>query len=153
MNHPFIPQILEIASPLAESLGIEVVGAVFQTNKRPPVLRLDIRNLHTDTSLDDCERVSRVLETTLDEQGIIEGDYILEISSPGISGQLMTDKEFLAFKGFTVVITTSPPYGGRKEWRGQLQKRGETNIYISQKGRPIAIPRECVTQVQLEAAR
>jgi ribosome maturation factor RimP len=153
MTHPLIPQILEIAGPLAEQLGLEVVEAVFHTQKRPPVLRLDIRNLKTETSLDDCERMSRVLEETLDSQEIVPGSYVLEISSPGISRQLTTDREFIAFKGFTVVVTTSPPYNGQKAWRGQLQRKDETAIYINQKGRSIAIPLESVDQVQLDAAR
>jgi ribosome maturation factor RimP len=39
-----------------------VVDAVFQTNQSPPVLRLDVRNLHNeDTSLDDCEKMSQDL--------------------------------------------------------------------------------------------
>ena len=53
MTNSLIPPTIEIATPVAQSLSLEVVGAVFQTNKNPPVLRLDVRNLHKDTSLDD----------------------------------------------------------------------------------------------------
>jgi ribosome maturation factor RimP len=152
MTHPLIPEILEIASPLAANLGLEVVGAVLQTQKNPPVLRLDIRNLASDTSLDDCEKMSRCLEEALDHQEIIPGAYVLEISSPGISRQLTTPREFLAFKGFAVVIVTSPPYNGHQEWRGRLQKQDEASITINQKGRNVAIPREYVAQVQLDGS-
>ena len=59
MTHPVIPAILELAQPIARGLGLEVVDAVFQTNKRPPTLRIDIRNLQQDTGLKDCEALSR----------------------------------------------------------------------------------------------
>jgi ribosome maturation factor RimP len=150
MTHPIVPQIIEIATPIAEELGLEVVDAVFQTNKRPPVLRVDIRNLSNDTGLDDCERMSIALETALDAKEIVPGSYVLEISSPGISRQLATDREFIAFKGFAVVVTTYAPYESQKEWRGKLQGRDEETVYINQKGRAIAIPRQLVAAVRLD---
>ncbi len=150
MTHPLIPQIIDLANPLAEQLGLEVVEAVFQTNKKPPVLRVDIRNLNAETSLHDCEQMSRALEAQLDTLELISSAYVLEISSPGISRQLKTDREFIVFKGFSVLIKTHTPYENSKEWRGQLQGRDEQNIYINQKGRVIGINRELVATVQLD---
>ncbi|MBD1808998.1 ribosome maturation factor RimP [Microcoleus sp. FACHB-SPT15] len=150
MTHPLIPQLIDLATPVAEDLGLEVVGAVFYTNRRPPVLRVDIRNATGDTGLDDCERMSRALEERLDATDIIPDTYVLEISSPGISRQLSTDREFISFKGYAVIVKTSEPFEGQKVWRGQLIRRDDTEVYISQKGRAIAIPRQLVTHVQLD---
>ena len=150
MTHPLIPQLIDLATPVAENLGLEVVGAVFHTNRRPPVLRVDIRNCVDDTSLDDCERMSRALEEMLDATDLIPDAYVLEISSPGISRELTTDREFTAFKGFSVIVRTSEPYEGHTEWRGQLIRRDETGLYLNQKGRAITIPRQHVVRVQLE---
>jgi ribosome maturation factor RimP len=150
MTHPLIPQLIDLATPVAEDLGLEVVGAVFHTNRRPPVLRVDIRNATGDTGLDDCERMSRALEERLDATDIIPDTYVLEISSPGISRQLSTDREFISFKGYAVIVKTSEPFEGQKVWRGQLIRRDDTEVYISQKGRAIAIPRQLVTHVQLD---
>ena len=149
MTHPLIPQIIELVTPIVQEMGLEVVDVVFQTNKRPPVLRVDISNPNTDTSLDDCERVSRILETTLDETAMIPGAYVLEISSPGISRYLSSERDFIAFKGFAVNVTTNPPYLDKKEWQGRLQGRDEEAVYLNRKGRAIAIPCSVITQVQL----
>ncbi|MBD2662921.1 ribosome maturation factor rimP [Richelia sinica FACHB-800] len=153
MTHPLVPQILELATPVAAELGLEVVGAVFHTNQRPPVLRVDIRNPIQDTGLDDCERMSRALEASLDAAEIIPDAYVLEISSPGISRQITTDREFISFKGFPVLISTSPPYEGQQEWIGQLVRRDETAVYLNQKGRVVEIPRTQITRVQLDERR
>ena len=150
MAHPIIPQIIDLATPVAENLGLEVIGAVFQTNQSPPVLRLDIRNPQRDTGLDDCERMSRAIEAMLDQADIIPDAYVLEVSSPGISRQLMTDREFISFKGFPVIVSTSQPYEGQQEWIAQLVRRDETAVYLNQKGRTIAIPRSLITRVQLD---
>ncbi|MEA5566447.1 ribosome maturation factor RimP [Anabaena sp. UHCC 0399] len=153
MAHPLVPQITDLAVPVAEQLGLEVVGIVFHTNQRPPVLRVDIRNPLQDTGLDDCERMSRALEAALDATEIIPDAYVLEVSSPGISRQLVTDREFISFKGFPVIVSTSPSYEGQQEWNGQLIRRDETKIYLNQKGRVIEIPRSLITRVQLDEPR
>ena len=149
MTHPLIPQIIDLVTPIVQEMGIEVVDVVFQTNKRPPVLRVDIRQLNRDISLGDCEKVSRALETTLDEHELIPGAYVLEVSSPGISRQLSSDRDFIAFKGFAVIVKTYAPYLDKKEWLGQLQGRDEESVYINQKGRRITIPRALIAKVQL----
>lgn len=150
MTHPLIPQIIDLATPIAQDLGLEVVSAVFQTHQNPPVLRVDIRNLQADTSLDDCEHMSRALEATLDSLDAIPEAYILEVSSPGTSRTLTTDREFIAFKGFAVRVETDRPFESRQKWTGQLVGRDETAVHLNRKGRLVAIPREFVTAVQLD---
>lgn len=149
MTHPLVPQILDLATPVANSLDLELVGAVFHTNFHPPVLRVDIRNQQSDTGLDDCERMSRALEVALDEAGIIPDTYVLEVSSPGVSNVLNHDRDFVSFKGFTVMVMADQPYGGQQQWVGKLNRRDEAAVYLSLKGRTIAIPRNIVTKVQL----
>ena len=153
MTHPLIPQIIDLATPIAADLGLELVGAVFQTNQSPPVLRLDIRNLNSDTGLEDCERMSKAVEASLDATNIIPDAYVLEVSSPGISRQLTTDREFISFKGFTVIVTTSELFHGKTEFKGKLVSREETVIHLNLKGRAIAIPRLLVTRVLLDEAK
>lgn len=158
MAHPIIPQVLDLASPVAESLGLEVVGAVFHTNQNPPILRVDVRRLEQSTGLDDCERMSRALEPALDASGLLADTYVLEVSSPGISRVLETDREFVSFKGFAVIVTMIAPYAlqetdrekGQKDWRGRLVGRDETALYLNQKGRTITLPRDRVSRVQLD---
>jgi ribosome maturation factor RimP len=126
---------------------------VFHTNQRPPALRVDIRNPTADTGLQDCERMSRALEAALDASEIVPFAYALEVSSPGTSRELTTDREFNAFSGFAVRVTTDRSSDGKTEWQGQLIRRDETKIYLSQKGRTVEIPRELVTKVYLDDNR
>ncbi len=150
MAHPLIPQITDIAHPIAAELGLEVVAVVFHTNQRPPALRVDIRNPNEDTGLSDCERMSRALEAALDAGEIVPFPYALEVSSPGTSRELTTDREFIAFSGFAVRVIAAEPSDGKTEWQGQLIRRDETKIYLSQKGRTVEILRELVGKVYLD---
>ncbi|AFY69027.1 Ribosome maturation factor rimP [Thalassoporum mexicanum PCC 7367] len=149
MTHPLIPQVLEIAETIAAPLGIEVVGAVMHTNKSPVVLRVDIRNQTQHTGLNDCEQMSYALEEALDQADFIPHAYVLEVSSPGIDRQLSSDREFIAFRGFTIAIDTNPPYKGKQSWQGQLVKRDQQALVINLKGRSVSIPLEQVVKVEL----
>lgn len=150
MTHPTIPQVLALAAPVAEQLGLEVVEAVFQTNQSPPVLRIDIRSLENeDTGLEDCEKMSQALEEVLDGSGLIPDTYVLEVSSPGVSSDLSTDRDFIVFKGFMVEVRLAEPYRGKQTWVGQLLRRDDAAVVISQRGKPISLPRAIITAVEL----
>lgn len=150
MAHPLVPQVIDLATPVAEGLGLEVVDAVFQTNQSPPVLRLDVRSMNQeDTSLDDCEKMSQALGAVLDTTDIIPDAYVLEVSSPGISDQLTLDRDFVVFKGFMVEVHLSEPHKGKQTWIGQLIGRDDEAVVLTQKGKPISLPRESVERVQL----
>jgi ribosome maturation factor RimP len=150
MTHPLIPQILAIAQPVAAQLNLEVVSAVFHTDRHPPVLRLDIRNQSADTGLQDCEAMSRAFEAALEESEAIPDAYILEVSSPGVSSVLNSDRDFSSFRGFPVLVETQPPFQGHSQWEGSLIGRDEAAVRITRRGRAIAIPRELILKVQLQ---
>ena len=149
MSHPLIPQILQIAEAIAPSVGLEVVDIMFYTHKNPAVLRIDIRNPEGSTSLADCERMSRALEPALDEADIIPHIYELEVSSPGTDRHLKSDREFTAFRGFTVTANTRVPYAGKQIWTGQLVGRDDNKLTLTQKGKLVEIPWELVIGVEL----
>jgi ribosome maturation factor RimP len=150
MAHPLIPQVLNLAAPVAEQLGLEVVEAVFQTNQSPPVLRIDVRSLENeDTGLEDCEKMSQALEEVLDSSELIPDAYVLEVSSPGVSSDLSTDRDFIVFKGFMVEVRLAEPHRGKQTWVGQLLRRDDAAVVISQRGKPITLPRNNVIAVEL----
>ncbi len=149
MVHPCIAPVLEIANPIAASLDLEVVNAVFQTNQSPPVLRIDVRSLEGNTGLEDCERMSRALDEALEQANTIPEAYVLEISSPGVPDILNTDQEFISFKGFPVMVQTRDSVKGLQDYRGNLLGRDATHVQLNQKGRALKLPREQVTLVRL----
>ena len=74
---------------------------------------------------------------------------MLEVSSPGVSPALETDRDFVVFKGFMVEVNLSDPHKDKRHWVGQLVRRDDAAVVLSQKGKTIAIPRDLVVMVQL----
>ncbi|MEM6445479.1 MAG: ribosome maturation factor RimP [Cyanobacteria bacterium P01_D01_bin.123] len=152
MTHPLAVEVERLARPIAQSLGLDVVRVVFHTNQRPPVMRVDIHRPDADneTSHADCEALSRALDARLDEADVVPGNYLLEVSSPGVSAHLRSDRDFAAFKGFAVTVTVEPPHKGRTQWIGTLQGRDDKAVTLSCKGRKVTLPREIVRDVELQ---
>lgn len=150
MTHPLIPSIAQLAQPIAEQLNLNIVNIVVETNKNPVNLRIDIENLLGDTSIGNCEQMSRLLEESLERENVMASAYTLEISSPGIGNILTTEREFISFKGFPIVVETNIVFKKKTRWQGKLQGRDEKAVYVNCKGKIVAIPREIINKVELE---
>jgi len=71
---------------------------------------------------EDCANYSRELGTVLDvEDAIPGGEYLLEVSSPGLDRKLVKADDFLRFSGSKVKIMTREPVAGNRHFEGILR--------------------------------
>jgi len=147
MDGDLKPQIWQVAEAIAPELGLQVIDVVLQTHKRPPIVRIDVLNPAQHTGLDDCERMSRALEPELDR--LVPYAYVLEVSSPGTTRLLSSDREFHAFRGFMVNVSSASKYQGKSQWQGQLVERTATQLVLNQKGKLLTLPLEIISKVEL----
>ena len=108
-----------------EDLGFELVELERAGSKSRPILRLRIDRPDSEpgqgVTVDDCARVSRVLEAFLDESAVGGGRYVLEVSSPGVERPLLRARDFRRFAGRRVALKGFAPLAGReKRLEGEL---------------------------------
>ena len=96
--------------------------------------------------LDDCQLLSEKLGNLLDEESVIEGPYILEVSPPGLDRVLKKDKDFLREAGKAVDVTLYAPIDDTKNFTGTLERRDKDFLYLKEFE---PIPREKISQVRL----
>src|SRR3989304_9807359 len=108
-----VGQLWELAGPLAESEGMEIVDIELrhERSRGERVLRLYLDKAGGPT-VDDLSRVSRQLSELLDSQDVVSGAYTLEVSSPGINRPLKRPQHFARFIGKRVRIRTRDLIGG-----------------------------------------
>lgn len=70
--------------------------------------------------LDDCERITRLIDPILDEADPIPQSYYLEVSSAGAERVLKTPEQFERMIGNTVTASLYAPLDGQKEIAGEL---------------------------------
>jgi ribosome maturation factor RimP len=128
-------QLLELVDPVAESLGLAVVRLRLMggTQRR----RLQImaeRIVDHDISVEECARLSRAVSEVFDAADPIAGEYLLEVSSPGIDRPLTRLEDFALFEGFEARLETDRLVEGRKRFRGVLAGLDEGHVCIDLEG-------------------
>ncbi len=113
--------LLELIDPVAESLGLAIVRVRLMggTLRR----RLQImaeRVVDNDISVEECARLSRAVSEVMDAADPISGEYLLEVSSPGIDRPLTRLIDFELFEGFEARLETDRMVEGRKRFKGIL---------------------------------
>ena len=112
--------LLEIVGPVVEATGYELWGIEFRPYGRgQSLLRIYIDH-EEGIGIDDCEKVSRELSRVLDVEDPIRGEYVLEVSSPGLNRRLFFIEQCHHFCGETVQVKTHRLIDGRKNFKGIL---------------------------------
>lgn len=132
-------QLIELLQPVVVDLGYELWELEYAARSGGGLLRLYIDS-PSGISLDDCERVSRAVSETLDATDPIEGQYTLEVSSPGLDRVLRTQEHFERFNGERVKVETTAPLNGRKRFAGRLVEVAEGQIALDVDGSVIKLP-------------
>lgn len=98
-----------------EGLGFDLVELRKGGTGKSPLLdiRIDRRD-GSKITVDDCALVSRALEPRLDASGLVGGNYVLEVSSPGVERPLRNAADWRRFAGRTAKVL-APSLGGRLE--------------------------------------
>jgi ribosome maturation factor RimP len=143
--------LIELLDPVAEAAGYEIVRLrLMGGNTR----RLQIMAEQPDGSMDvdDCARLSRAVSEVLDAADPIAGEYLLEVSTPGIDRPLTRLKDFQTFEGYEVRLELDRLAEGRKRFRGQLAGVEDQNIGINLEEQPDAtvyVPFAWITEAKL----
>jgi ribosome maturation factor RimP len=113
-------RVWEEVTPELNEQGYELVEVEYVPGARGRVLRLYI-DREGGVTLDDCQRVSRVVSNLLDRLDFIEERYVLEVSSPGFDRPVRKASDFDRFHGEPIKLVLETAVGGRKRINGILK--------------------------------
>ncbi|MDC0053516.1 ribosome maturation factor RimP [Gammaproteobacteria bacterium] len=113
-------RIRQLLQPVVEALGCELWGVDLQTGAKTKLLRIYIDKDNDLVGIEDCERVSRQASSILDVEGAINGEYILEVSSPGMDRPLYEIGQYEKYVGEDISLRLRFPYEGRRNFKGRL---------------------------------
>ena len=145
-KHP----IYDLVAPKIEEMGFDVVRIMTTGSERPTVQimieRVDGKNL----VVDDCAAVSRAISVILDEKDPIDGEYSLEVSSPGVDRPLTKIEHFRRFVGYEAKVETDQSVDGRKRFKGVVVAVSDDDIIsIKADDKEYKIPFDAVAKAKL----
>ena len=137
-----------LARPVVESHGCTLWDVEYVKEAGNYYLRVFI-DRQGGVGIDDCEAVSRELDTILDEADPVPNSYIFEVGSPGADRELKRPSDFEQFIGSDVEVKTYAPVNGQKVFVGALKAYSEGNVTITQGNTDVELKKADVAQVRL----
>jgi len=143
-------RIKEIAARAASESNLELVHARIIGASKNLTVRIFI-DKEGGVTHDDCSTMSRKLDAILDEEDFIPGNYLLEVSSPGLERELYSLKDFEKFIGSLAKVKTNVPIDGQKNFRGRIGSIENDEIIFEDKTRAtVRFPYSAVAKANLE---
>lgn len=121
--------VTRLAEPLAQQLGLRLWDVRFVKEGVDWFLRVTI-DKDGPVDMDDCVRMTRLLDPALDAADPIPHSYCLEVCSPGVERELSRPEHFQQFIGAVVRVTLYAPRDGSRELIGLLQDFSEEGLTL-----------------------
>jgi ribosome maturation factor RimP len=144
-----VDRVREMVDPILLDEGMELVDIEYRRESKGWVLRLYLEK-EGGVTLDDCTRVSQEVGRSLDVEDFIQTPYTLEVSSPGLTRPLKTEKDFMKYRYHFIKVKTVDPIENRRQFKGKLLGVSENRIEIEVSGGVFQIPLSNVAKANLE---
>lgn len=135
----------EIAEPILQEEDLFLVDVVIKGSvvSQKVLLLADGKN---GISIDQCGRVSRKLGNLIEEKGLMDNSYTLEVSSPGLDFPLKLIQQYHKNVGRILAIELDDGHS----IEGELLGVGEENIQIKIKEEKREYPFEKIKQSKVK---
>jgi ribosome maturation factor RimP len=137
-----------ILEPVVEAAGYRLVRLRLMGGKRK-TLQVMAERADGTMNVDDCADLSRALSEFLESEDVVEGEFDLEVSSPGIDRPLTRLGDFARWSGHEAKLELSTAIDGRKRFRGMLLGLDGSDIVIETQGTRLTLPFRAIAEAKL----
>ncbi|CAN5878252.1 ribosome maturation factor RimP [soil metagenome] len=144
------PSVRAICQTVADRQNVELVDVRHGRSGSNVTLEVVV-DRNGDVDFDLITEVSRDLSDALDEdEDLIEGSYLLEVSSAGLERPLMKPSDYSRFAGREIKVVCREPVDGRNQFRGPISSAGTGTFTLDLRDRgTVEIPYEVVKKAHL----
>jgi ribosome maturation factor RimP len=137
-----------IIAPVVEAAGYRLVRLRLMGGKRK-TLQVMAERADGTMNVDDCAILSRALSDFFEREDPVEGDFLLEVSSPGIDRPLTRLADFARWSGHEAKLELAAPLDGRKRLRGMLLGLEGSDVMIDAQGTRLQLPFGAIAEAKL----
>jgi ribosome maturation factor RimP len=128
-------RVIALIEPTAQGLGYRIVRVRVSGNRRKRWQIMAERVSDGEMGIDDCSRLSRALSPVFDLEDPIQGEYDLEISSPGIDRPLMRIEDFERFQGHQAKLELAAMSDNQRRFKGVISAvEGDVIVLETEQG-------------------
>ena len=141
-------QIRDLIEPAVEGLGFELVRVTYGGGRKP-TLQIMAERPDGTMSVDDCARLSREVSLILDVEDPLPGEYLLEVSSPGVDRPLTRPKDFERWVGFETKVELATQMDGRRRFKGRMTAFDGDEVRLVTDEGEVVLPFEDISKAKL----
>ena len=119
----------ESVAKALETQGYERIDLIIQAHGSKKLLQFFV-DKEGGVNLNDCEVLSNKIDAVLTMENLIDGAYILEVSSPGIKRVLKKPAHFKRFIGERAKIYTKEPIEKRACFTGLIDSADDEQFVL-----------------------
>lgn len=145
-----VSRVYEIVAPYAQELGLDIWDIRFVKEGTDWYLRIFI-DKDGGVSIDDCVDLTHAITKPLDDADPISQSYLLEVSSPGVERELVTDAHFDKYVGSNVMLRLIRPIEKVRDFSGRLKAYNNGVITLElPDGEELTVNRKETSYVKLD---
>jgi ribosome maturation factor RimP len=137
-----------IIAPAVEAAGFSLVRLRLIGGKTK-TLQIMAERPDGTMNVEDCATLARALLAAFEIDDPLEGDYELEVSSPGIDRPLTRLMDFSRYAGHEAKLELAAPLDGRKRFRGLLLGLEGSDVVVEAQGARIQLPFKGIAEAKL----
>lgn len=137
-----------IVEPAVEAAGFKLVRLRLMGGNTK-TLQIMAERPDGTMNVEDCAILARALTAFLETENPIEGDFELEVSSPGIDRPLTRLMDFSRWSGHEAKIELHTPIDGRRRFRGKLLGLDGADVTIQTQDARVSLPFKQIAEAKL----
>jgi ribosome maturation factor RimP len=148
-SNPLEERVVELIEPTAADLGLTLVRVRISGMRRKKLQIMAERVSDGGMGVGECEALSRAIGPVLDVEDPIDGEYDLEVSSPGIDRPLVRLDDFARFTGHLAKIEAARMIDGRRRFRGEIRGVDGADVLLVVEGAELRLPFSALSDARL----
>jgi len=145
----FTQELTELFGPHFAACGLELVDLIYRHENKRSIITILADKLPGGITLQECALLCRQLKHLLEEKNIIEEDYVLEVSSPGLDRSLKNKKDFQRYLNKEAVFFLNDLLNGKCQWQGIINEVSDMAVFVQSTGQVLEIPLTKINKAQL----
>ncbi len=129
-----------IAAPLLSELLLEIVEMQIRPQGKSLVIEILVDKPGGGVTIQECAILNRRIGNALEAENVIAGQYLLEVSSPGLDRPLKTRSDFSRGLHKEIKFFLTEPIEEQWEYLGKIVKVSDEEVVIEVKGRQTLLP-------------
>lgn len=133
-------QVEQVLTPVIAGMEAEIIELNIYHCGGDLTIDVMIDKLKGGITMDECAQINRILREGLDRSTLPDGNYVIQVSSPGMDRPLKSHRDFIKIIGREVRFHLKENISGKKEYTGKVLEVLDDAVQIEEKKRNILIP-------------